>query len=737
MSMTPLAYTDSLRIGSIDFISPVEIKVVLDKEAPDGTALNTGTPRPFPQVNGYVLVPNNAGFLVGQIEWITIERSQFLAEPFKKNNLDLIDLPYPLRKMSVMPLGTLFYKGVDEASGFEFKRGISNFPSVGAPVLLPTKRQLKDIVESGEHRRVKIGTSPLADGAEVMIDPDRLFGRHLAVLGNTGSGKSCSVAGLIHWSLEAAKKELAEGENPNARFIVLDPNGEYSKAFSNQGNVCVFSVEPGGNIKQLQIPVWLWNTEEWSAFTQATPKTQQPLLRQALRSVRDGIFDEAMPPTYEMRRYLRTLINILKLEIDAGTPWADFPKSKNFLAKLDKWGEGLVTNAKFEDKQNQGIESISKIIEGLKDARSGRYPTYDFSKIEVNTLLEALIHTHQGFGGSKVDVLPIDPDVPRPFTGDQFIKSLEGNAELMGISEYVETLIIRVRSLLSDARMKTISCDGEDISLDGWLSDYIGTNAKSDGTVTVIDLSLVPAEVVHIVTAVVSRMTLEALQRYRKLNNGKVLPTVLVMEEAHTFVKRYKEDTENQSTAAICCKVFEKIAREGRKFGLGMVLSSQRPSELSPTVLSQCNSFLLHRISNDRDQELVHRLVPDNLRGLLRDLPSLPARHAILLGWASELPTLVEMNHLSAEKRPQSDDPDFWNVWSGKEERLVDWSAIANDWQQTGNVPFTTEAATFSLGEEPDPDFCQYCSEPLQEDEKNQGMCCGCTRRLNKEFTDD
>ena len=182
------------------------------------------------------------------------------------------------------------------------------------------------------------------------------------------------------------------------------------------------------------------------------------------------------------------------------------------------------------------------------------------------------------------------------------------------------------------------------------------------------------------------------MQRYRKLNAGKTLPTVLVMEEAHTFIRRYPDDAENQNSAAICCQVFEKIAREGRKFGLGLVLSSQRPSELSQTVLSQCNSYLLHRISNDRDQELVHKLVPDNLRGLLRDLPSLPARHAILLGWASELPVLIQMNNLPKDQRPKSDDPDFWAVWSGDGldrvseggaiERTVNWQAIAADWQQ-------------------------------------------------------
>ena len=95
----------------------------------------------------------------------------------------------------------------------------------------------------------------------------------------------------------------------------------------------------------------------------------------------------------------------------------------------------------------------------------------------------------------------------------------------------------------------------------------------------------------------------------------------------------------------------------------------------------------MHRISNDIDQDLVKRLVPDNLRGLLRELPSLPSQHAILLGWAVELPTLVRMDDLPKSQRPQSDDPDFWDVWTGKDregqpvDRPVAWKSVADDWQ--------------------------------------------------------
>jgi len=688
MSMSPLAYADSLRVGTIDFVSPDEIKVLLDIEAPDGVALNTGTPRPFPRINGYVLIPSDEGHLVAQVEWITIERSQY---PKRKGMQDfgLVDLPYPLRKMSLNPLGVLAYENKD-ANGndvYRFRRGVETYPTVGDAVLLPTQDQLRSIVESGDNRQVLIGTSPLAANAKVKIDPDRLFGRHLAVLGNTGSGKSCSVAGLIRWSLEEASR-ARDGKDPNARFIVLDPNGEYANTFSGMSKVRVFAVDPSKDVEQLQIPLWFWNSAEWSAFTQASAKTQRPTLVQALRSVRDGVFGATVTPSHEMRRYLRTLVSIIQIERNSGSPWDKFPKNKNFLEKIRKWQDGLKDEDSFTASEKEALTSFRAEILTLCKAREERNSHLDFTLGEVNGLLEKARRAHTAFGGSDTDILPIDADVPRPFTGDQLLRSLEGTAELLGVSEYVETMQMRIRTLLSDSRMKIVSGSAQDLTLDHWLCNYIGDNQASNGSITVIDLSLVPAEVVHIITAVIARMTLEALQRYRKMHHGKTLPTVLVMEEAHTFIKRYHDDAENQNSAAICCQVFEKIAREGRKFGLGLVLSSQRPSELSPTVLSQCNSYLLHRISNDRDQELVHKLVPDNLRGLLRDLPSLPSRHAILLGWASELPVLVQMNALPEQHRPKSDDPDFWAVWSGQDskgvqvERTVDWKSIADDWQQ-------------------------------------------------------
>ena len=613
--------------------------------------------------------------MVGQVSWITIQRS-----PYPKRSgfqdFGLIDLPFPLRKMELQPVGTL----IASEKGYKFKRGLETFPSVGDIVILPTETQLKSIIESGENRRVYIGNSPLVGNAKVMIDPDRLFGRHLAVLGNTGSGKSCSVAGLIRWSLESASISKTKKDIPvNSRFIVLDPNGEYSKAFADKKEANIYSVniEDGDGRKQLEVPLWFWNTDEWCGFTKASPKTHRTTIVHALKSVRSGNVFEAESKEKELASFVRTVINTIEVYKTKGTPWGNFPGPKNFKESLQKWNAGVVSEDTFSQELKDAVAAFNTKVTEFEVQRAPQYSNQDYVRGEVDVLLTLLRDVYLKAGGREDEFLPTDEDSPIPFSGENFVRSIEANAEILNTTDYIVTLMPRIKTLLSDVRVRKV-IDDTSLELSDWLSEYIGSDNKE--SLTIIDLSLLPSDVTSIITAVIARMVFEAQQRYLKLNKV-CLPTVLVMEEAHYFVKRYNDDAENTGPATQCCKMFEKIAREGRKFGLGLVLSSQRPSELSPTVLSQCNSFMLHRISNDRDQELVQRLLPDNMRGILREMPSLPSQYAVLLGWASELPVMVKMRTLPEAQRPQSDDPDYWNVWTGAKERKIDWKSIANEWQ--------------------------------------------------------
>lgn len=675
MSRSPIENHAELRIGVVEYISPDDIRVQLDLEAPDGIAANAGVPREFPRINSYVLIPNEGGHIVCQVEWINIERSPF---PKRKGYQDygLIDLPFPIRKMKVAPLGLL---KMDANESFKFHRGVHSFPSIGSPALIPTDLQLKSIVESGSNRRVHIGNSPLTANAKVKIDPDRLFGRHLAVLGNTGSGKSCTVAGLIQWSLEATK----QGDKANSRFIVLDPNGEYAKVFGDKAKI----LRVGGEDEDsLEVPLWLWNSEEWRAFTQAKSGAQLPLLKRALRAMRNEELEFHEDPNLRAKRFVGIILQATVSSENRGEPFQGFPHNRNFIERLIIWKNSLESFVLDDDQLlTPLITIIDGLIDGHREEQGNSWINYsEYTVDEIDQLILEQRKCYTNLGGDENELYPKNEDLPISFEGDVFLSYLEALAQETGNEQYLEFLIARIRTLLGDSRMDSIIGDKTERELDKWLERYLGNGDKS--SITIIDLSLVPTEIVHVTTSVISRIVFEALQRYRKLNN-QVLPSVLVMEEAHSFITRYTDNTE-ANTSSICTKAFEKIAREGRKFGLGLVLSSQRPSELSPTVLSQCNSYILHRISNDRDQELVGRLLPDNFRGLLRELPSLPSQKAILLGWASELPILMKVRDLPFKNRPQSDDPDFWDVWTRKDSngeeviREVDWKEISDDWQE-------------------------------------------------------
>lgn len=680
----------NLTVGTVDYVSPNEIKVVLDITAPQNTALNTGVPTLFPRINGFILIPNEIGALVGLISWLGVEHSQY---PKRKGykDFDLIDLPFPLRKMSITPMGTLKQKGKIEDKYYELERGVYSFPSVGDSVTLPTDAQLKSIVENKEKNAyVKIGTAPIAGNATVRINPDKFFGRHVAILGNTGSGKSCSVAGVIRWSLEEASTKLKEGERLNTRFIILDPNGEYTDAFNDLNcNIKKFKVELSddekGTFTELKMPGWLWNSYEWSSFSNATGKTQRPILKRALRDLRSGNTDNIDEFKTKIRSYFSSCLITIELDLKIG--------ANSFKTESTKFGKKVTSIAndalhfstQSEDDLGRILESTAESLEVIAKkhfktfAKAGNTIEYyeDFEAADVEQIIQLLEEFLKPLGGLVAYTGP-NEDTPIPFNVTDLPDHIEHLGQEAGVIQFIDFLVMRLRTMLAETRMNSIVVESTDITLESWLENYV------DG-ISIIDLSLVPSDITHLVVSVISRVVFESLQRYRRLYK-KLLPTNIVMEEAHNFIKRYNEGNEEISASQLCTESFEKIAREGRKFGLSLTLSSQRPSELSATVLSQCNTFLLHRIVNDRDQELVKRLVPDNIGGLLNELPILPTRKAILLGWATPIPILVEMKELKKEHRPKSEDPDFWDVWTRKEERNVDWKSLADDWQNTNKA---------------------------------------------------
>jgi len=449
----------------------------------------------------------------------------------------------------------------------------------------------------------------------------------------------------------------------------------------------------------------MWNSQEWSAFAHAAPGVQRPLLLQALRGMRSGARLHE-PAERQAARLMYSYKTMIEGRISRGAGgYQGFPECKNCGNQI----ANLATDAQSHAGNTKGpfaqalldVASAAEQVAAARYWKSANSDGYnDFSETELRDVIDAIDVALATLPNQPTERL-ISEDAPIEFPSDSFPDHIEHIAtEAPGgqTPQFLATLIMRIRMLLADRRLGPVVNPGTGvISFAQWLESYIGNNQAENGELAILDLSLVPSDVLQIIIAVVARIVFEATQRYRKLNDEQ-LPTVLVLEEAHTFVKRGSdEESDTPTPSQMCRQTFERIAREGRKFGLGLVLSSQRPSELSPTVLAQCNTFLLHRIVNDRDQELVERLVPDNLGGLLKELPSLPSRQAILLGWAATVPTLVEITELPEDHRPRSSDPEFWHVWTGKKERPANWNEIVDDWTGIQSIS-TTPSGTSEEG---------------------------------------
>lgn len=690
-------------VGTVDRVAPDSFTVAIDVDAPHSTALNTGTPERFPRVNGYLIVPHSGGATVGIVSSVRIERSSF---PKRKGlkDFDLVDLPFPQRVVVVTPIGTLqrrYVEGKDYQLVME--RGVDVFPSVGDAAHLPGSDQLAAIVGSAEGAAVPIGRSPLADGREIRVDPDRLFGRHLAVLGNTGSGKSCSVAGLIRWSVEAA---VAQAGRWRGRVIVLDPNGEYAHAFQGlPADVRVYRVSPKEQERQLRVPAWLWNADEWASFTRAAPGVQRPILVDALQRAR-GTGTGNPGADHKVGNVLLSALAFLMESI----------RTEEFRKKNGPFPPTLVgfsTDLEHALATFEGPDAARQSVESLRDAL-----TKTETDLRSGTIQGGGGYWYNGTNLTAVEALKVSCEEALQLLGARSLRRVDEHAPvpmdvrllkhlidlaartspIRNADQMAASLSLRVEMLLAQERLRVVALPDSEPSLAGWLSEHLAPLNPPpgvDGSIVVLDLSLLPAEITHTVVSVTCRVVFEALQRHRRLasmapvENAEVssaaspsLPTCLVIEEAHTFAHARLGAEGASAPAQHCSETIEKIAREGRKFGLGMVLASQRPSELSSTVLSQCNTFLLHRIVNDQDQEKVRRLVPDGLGDVLRELPSLPTRRAILLGWATAAPVVVEMRSLDEKHRPHSSDPDFWRAWTegAESERKVDWQAVADDW---------------------------------------------------------
>jgi uncharacterized protein len=499
------------------------------------------------QLGSYVAVKQRDVHIIAIVTRMTEQEA--LATPTIETPGDLAArLPFAKRVARLAPVGSILTDG-------QFERGVARYPTTGAEVHAIGSAEVATMFDRFQSKGLAVGTLASHPSLKVCLDPTSLFGRHCAILGQTGSGKSWTVASILQKTIEVM---------PRAHVILLDLHGEYCWKRSDGTHSYAFddAIVRHVDARELEIPYWLMTYTELCDLliehSEREATNQTAFFRDCLLEGRQGENTTATPP-----------LALPRVTVD--TP-IYFSLS------------GLLTKVR------------AKNVERVANRQGSMFGDFD-------------------------------------------------------------RFLMRIESKLNDARYDFLlkpTIRNTSASLSGLLRDFVGLASKK-AAVTVIDLSSVPFDVRPTVAAQIGRLAFEFNYwnpQYREF------PILLVCEEAHVYIPRAAEGQFAGSR-----KSMERIAKEGRKYGVGLVIVSQRPHEVSETVLAQCGTFICLRITNPDDQGYIGNLVPESEGDLVSVLAGLGRGEALVLGEAVPLPTRVQFDRPSPV--PNSDDVDFYEKWKG------------------------------------------------------------------------
>lgn len=632
----------------------------------------------YAQINGYVILPYQDFYIVAEIFGIRERDSEVKWQGEKEQ---ILNKSNSVKYLDINPIGTI-QKG-------KFKYGVSIFPTLYTDVLYIKKDELDTIFEYNEDtlpvtetenstrlKLLEIGTSSIFPDYKVKININDFFGAHSSILGNTGSGKSCTISSMFQ-TLFKKDNYSAVG----ASLIFFDVNGEYHKAFSQIENLDIdvkyFSVN---DIKKnesfeykdeitrtieydsFKLPHWFLNIDEWALLLQASEKTQLPILRKAL-----GIATIINDQNQNSKEYREQLNFILATAIgqilrsDIGSP----SKRDRIISILNKYKTVDIELSKqftYLDSDNNSQTKL-RYDRFTPDCTINNCLVVHYGGLVGSDQLIQYVEQVEESGEYKflsgnIKIPEINPDTRFSFntledTLDIAILHEEayGNKQ---IRDYCSSLITRFKSLKERQEFNFLSQNNEDIEKDNFLDSLLGVSAdKKKSQITIIDLNSVEDEVVEVISCVITRMIFE---RLKDLPGRNTFPVNLVLEEAHRYIAERKTSHFGEAN-----KIFERVAKEGRKYGLFLVVSSQRPSELSKTVLSQCSNFIVHRIQNPDDLNHIRQMTPHISTNILYRLPSVPTQHALVFGSSVQIPTLFRVN--DASPLPNSANSDIIKHW--------------------------------------------------------------------------
>lgn len=630
-------------IGHVVAVSGFRLKVELSPEAKSSSRATLDGVQRAVAINSFLTFDLGAGtHAIGNLSDLEARESY---DPTQDNELSL-ELTKPRRIASVQLLGTVRQTGQGRWS---FDTGITVLPTLDTPAEVanpeilacvfgqPPKRNRPQDWTDGEFDcALELGHQTGDENTRVKASFNDLFSRPLAIVGNTGSGKSYTVASLLRGVIEEEKVHAAGARDPHV--FILDINGEYANAFLSEDER-KYAPEPNQayvNGKKLAVPIWLMNSEEVCEWLSASEQTQQPVLKAWWAFLKGQTAGEAKAEADFLAEAAAAIQQMYPLNaLKKNQARALYLAIRDFLS-----GSDLNTGP-------LGTAIAPYLVKSGTDYKNFYGDPVD-NGVEIDAALAALSAAIE----EKIASAPPTPasvrsgDTPAYFStaalrNTATLAAAASREEASQIDQHLTTLRMRLKTRLADRRW-SIFTSYDELGVRSAAAWFKSLGFEAGGSkVTVLDLSMISHEVLPFICAVIGRVLLEArekLQAKKRYHN----PWVLVLEEAHNYARPARQSEDRGQ--ALSRRAFERVAKEGRKFGLSLIVASQRPSEISPTIISQCANFFSHRLQNPDDIDHFKRIIPRQAQRLLDQVTVLASGEAIVFGSAVHVPSRVQIS---------------------------------------------------------------------------------------------
>lgn len=641
--MKELLQKDSIfRVGKVISVEGRTVKVEVDKTKNSAHILYNGDLLRNIAVNSYIKISKGFTKIIGKVDGeFIVEDKQFVDKEYKSEKQKI---------KRILQISLLGFFGKTE-----FERGIKELPLINNECFLLDRNEFEAV-----HDFVKSSDKPLTIGklSHENIQPIRigindLFASHIGIFGNTGSGKSYTLAKIYN---ELFSKLLKHHNfKNNSQFVFIDFNGEYIDNKSgkdiiiNEDSKELYELSTGGNPKD-QYPISkkaINDLDFWSIILEATEKTQKPFLKRALRK---GIADIQIH---------KTINEILEEILTKGDKELGVKAITNFLWDL----KPLVAN------EGNILELINWVQDNLSTYNGGGFYLRNvqdgIDKHEMANATKEISPKVNGLSFNLENELSL---IRFKIILTYYTEIVRGHSN----KEHLSPLIKRLDNRISDIKKVVVVKEEE-----------------KDKNIQVISLRDVSISIRKVLPLLICKQLYEE----KKSKNDKTKSLNVIIDEAHNILSALSQ-RESETWKDYRLETFEEIIKEGRKFGVFLTISSQRPSDISATIISQLHNFFLHRLINNNDIQKVERTVSYLDKLSFESLPILPTGTCILAGLSAQVPVMVDIGRIPEENEPDNKTiklTDFWydndEIVNEEDSNLIDSKSEESD-EQDDDLPF-------------------------------------------------